>query len=56
MKDYLVFLEAEEYISVEAEDEEEAVQEAIDIVGNSIPAWKATIIDEEEIEESDLVI
>lgn len=44
MKEYMVLVQAEDYISVEAETPEEAIDLAIGIAEGDNPDWRGTII------------
>jgi len=50
MREYLVLVEAEDYINVEAENEEDAKKAAIAAAYHEAYNWKATVLDEQEIE------
>jgi len=50
MKDFLVHVEAEDYISVEAETEDEAIEKALDIASQNSMDFKADVMHAREID------
>ena len=52
MKSYLVLVEAEDYINVDAENDEEAIEKAIEIIsGDFTSEWKGRVMHSEELED-----
>lgn len=53
MKNYLVLVEAEDYINVDAENDEEAMEKAVDIFQQGSSDIKSTIVSSTEIEDEE---
>lgn len=52
MKSYLILVQAEDYIEVDAESEDEAIEQALEIatVHGADDGWTATVISKQEID------
>jgi hypothetical protein len=51
MKSYIVLVESEDYIDVEAETDEEAISKALRIVECQSPEWKGSVVSAEDTNE-----
>jgi hypothetical protein len=53
MKNYIVLVEAEDFVNVDADNDEEAVKKAIAIASSSCPDWKGTVMSSDEDVENE---
>ena len=51
MKNYLVLVEAEDYISVDAESEEEAIELAIDQANGGLCDWTGSVMHTKDLDD-----
>lgn len=53
MKRYLIHVEAEDFISVDAETDQEAIEEAEDIASGGFAEWTGRVMSSEDLEDGD---
>lgn len=53
MKSYLILVEMEDFINVEAENDEDAIQQAIEISQANLGDFRGSVMSSEDIEEGE---
>lgn len=53
MKSYLILVEMEDFINVDAESEEDAIQRAIEISKSNLGDFSGTVMSSEDIDEEE---